>query len=348
MTGSLLVGAAPVIDPVEVLLPTSLGAIGQAALAVGTVASVLLVVLLGTFPPHRSTTTATDQLPARWWWWLLGVTAAAAITALALELSLRPGRFVLGDLAARQPAALAARLVVLAALGLLAGARTRSRLPWLLGAVLVMTTVPLAATGLAGPVAIVTTTAVALLAVAAVRLTLLRPAASSRAPASRIPRPIALLLSLTLLATSAATIVVPGWPDPVPPFHAERVVVSDPTSDEVVALDLTVAPVAPGRNEFHLYAWQTPGHVTDRSEGETDRGEGETDLAAVEVDLAAVELELHHAGEQTTFELLRVSPNHHLSYLLDLPAPGPWELTIVATRTGGGSLVARLYLEELP
>lgn len=301
-----------VIDPVEVLLPTTLGSTGQLALIVGVVASLLLLVLLGATPSLRSETSVNR--PGTRWRWLLAATVVATGAALGLEVALRPGPIDVTDLLARQPAALTARLVLLGALGLLTGDHARSRSAALTIVGLAAITVPLATSGLTGTAAIAGTSVLAVLAIGAVQLT-----TRWSSPASR--RGLALLAAALLLSGTAVTVILPALPEPAPPFHAERVAVSG------VVLDVTVAPVAAGRNEFHLYAWD------DR-----DR----------EVDLAAVEVRVLHTTDSEPFELLRVSPNHHLSYVLELPAPGPWELRIVAERAGGGSLHADIALEELP
>lgn len=95
---------------------------------------------------------------------------------------------------------------------------------------------------------------------------------------------------------------VAAWsaPDAVPPHHQERVVVDG------VILDLTFAPVQAGTNEAHVYAFDPQGRP----------------VPVTDVHLAVAGVP---GSEHPMFE---VSPDHHLSYVLELPADPPWTVSV--------------------
>jgi hypothetical protein len=89
-------------------------------------------------------------------------------------------------------------------------------------------------------------------------------------------------------------------PDAVPPHHQEQVIVDG------VVLDLTFAPVRAGTNEAHLYAFDTRGRP----------------LPVTDVHLAVVGV------PGSSHPMFEVSPDHHLSYVLELPADPPWTVSL--------------------
>ncbi len=103
---------------------------------------------------------------------------------------------------------------------------------------------------------------------------------------------LTVLLGIPLAAWSA--------PDAVPPHHQERVVVDG------VTLDLTFAPVHAGTNEAHLYALDARGRP----------------VPVTDVHLAVVGV------PDSAHEMFEVSPDHHLSYALELPADPPWTVSV--------------------
>lgn len=106
--------------------------------------------------------------------------------------------------------------------------------------------------------------------------------------------------AVALIVLLGAPLAVWSAPDAVPPHHQERVVVDG------MVLDLTFAPVQVGTNEAHLYAFDREG----RSVPVTD----------VHLAVAGVP-----GSEHPMFE---VSPDHHLSYALQLPAGPPWTVSV--------------------
>ncbi len=110
--------------------------------------------------------------------------------------------------------------------------------------------------------------------------------------------PASAAMALTVLL--GAPLAVWSAPDAVPPHHQERVVVDG------VVLDLTFAPVQAGTNEAHLYAFDLQG----RSVPVTD----------VHLGVAGIPGSAH--------PMFEVSPDHHLSYALELPADPPWTVSV--------------------
>lgn len=110
--------------------------------------------------------------------------------------------------------------------------------------------------------------------------------------------PVSAAMALTVLL--GAPLAAWSAPDAVPPHHQERVVVDG------LVLDLTFAPVQVGTNEAHLYAFDREG----RSVPVTD----------VHLGVSGVP-----GSEHPMFE---VSPDHHLSYALELPADPPWTVSV--------------------
>jgi hypothetical protein len=123
-----------------------------------------------------------------------------------------------------------------------------------------------------------------------------------------------------LLGILTAVVAVPTavWttPDPVPPHHQERLVVDGLT------LDVTVAPARPGTNEAHLYAADAAGQPAP----------------VRDVHLAVVGMA---ASRHPMFE---VSPDHHLSYVLELPPTPPWTVTVTLVGGDGQQHEASLHL----
>ena len=126
-----------------------------------------------------------------------------------------------------------------------------------------------------------------------------------------------LLASLVALAATAAVLGPLSAPDPVPPHHQERQIADGLT------FDLTIAPARPGPNEAHLYAFDATGQPT----------------AVTEVSIAVV-------GDPTSdHELFEVSPDHHLSYALELPAAPPWQVVFRASGQDGKERELRLDID---
>ncbi len=317
MSGSPL--AAPgggedfVVDPVEVLLPTTLSPLDLTTLLFGAVAVGSLVALLAawlaSWAQQRSAGRSQAPDPR---WPLLMVSAVASTTQLILLLAPQATEGLATALTARQPATLLARLLLLGALALLLRAPVRPPLaaPALSGVLLA--TAALAAPGLAG--------VGDLLVGSGLGLVLL--VAGAAALSTLGSRPVAHRLGvLAVVVAAAVPVVLAGLPEPAPPYHAERLVTDG------MALDITVAPVEPGRNEFHLYAW---------------------DEDAAEVDLIRAEVHLDTPQGTQRFELARISPNHHLSYLLELTGPGPWPYRIEVLPADGAAVFVASTIEEVP
>lgn len=132
-------------------------------------------------------------------------------------------------------------------------------------------------------------------------------AAAAAVVGRRAPRrgPGAAMVAVALVAGVAGGLVVAA-PE-VAPSHRERLVAQD------LALDLTVAPLRPGPNELHVYAWDALGRP-----------------ATLEGFRAVVD----GPDGSTSFELYAVSPDHYLSYELLLVGVGPWPLELQAIRDG--------------
>ncbi len=131
-------------------------------------------------------------------------------------------------------------------------------------------------------------------------------------------RPVTAAPLLLVLLTTALAVPTALWttPDRVPPHHQERVVVDGLT------LDLTVAPVRPGTNEAHLYALDREGRPAPVSD----------------VHLAVLGV----AGSR--HEMFEVSPDHHLSYILELPPTPPWTVAFTLRGDDGQRREATLHL----
>jgi hypothetical protein len=115
-------------------------------------------------------------------------------------------------------------------------------------------------------------------------------------------------------------------PDRVPAHRELRVVIDD------TVIDLTVVPARPGANELHLYAW--------------DRDGDPRALDRTEVRVSAAPNGDEDAGLAVAHELFVVSPNHHLSYTLDLPTSRRgWELELTVDTSDGDRLTATTELE---
>jgi hypothetical protein len=292
------------VDVVEVLRGTSAGPLLIAAASIGALAAVATVVAVAAWwsaPPAPSGRRLAT--------WLLE--AAFATSSLELGLLLLDGARPTD----RWPAVVLVRLVLLLGLAVLprpdrptsAGtAATPDAAPagtWVLagglsvallaGSVLGAPT----ATGALppGPGGLLAATTAALL-LAAVGVTVVRRTASHGGLVA-LAGPLVLLL---VVATPVAFLVAP---DRLPPYQQVQLGVDG------VALDLTVAPVQPGTNEFHLYAVGPDGRPAAVSD--------------VTVEVMGTPASRH--------QLFTVSPDHHLSYVLDLPPDPPWVLRIVFT-----------------
>lgn len=354
LAGVLLAVQDAVIDPIEVLRPTTLTTTDLATILVGALAGGATVVLLafvitrgrpGT-PPHggqhverRPSRTRSDPVLST------VLLVAVAATLLELVLAVAPGGLGAAALTGRLPATLMARVLLLVALALVLRAEhvdgsqpSRSLRFVAVGlSVLAAGTVALAAPGLAGASGLLWR------GVVVAGLGAIVISASWVLHRLITARATVLASASAMLLVVAVGLGVAGWPEPAPPYHAERI------EADGVLLDLTLAPVQPGRNEFHLYAW--------------DDALREVDLLEVTVSVAAA-MDGGSGGAggssgsepsqgtaladpaRQDMELLRVSPNHHLSYLLDLPDAPAWAITIHATRASGGSLMATMLVEE--
>ncbi|MFU8840550.1 MAG: hypothetical protein ACNA8R_07480 [Nitriliruptoraceae bacterium] len=289
------------MDVVEVLRGTSAGPLLVAAGAVGAVAAVATVLAVTAW--WTATRTASGHRPTTW---LLAV--AFATSTLELVLLLLDGAGPID----RWPALVLVRLVLLLGLAVLprparetsAGATeppdagpVGTRLLALgLSVALVAGSVlgaPTATGALpAGPGGLLTAaTGVLLLTAVSV--------AVARGTAARGGR-LALAGPLVLLLVVATPVAVLVAPDRLPPHQQVQLGVDG------VALDLTVAPARPGTNELHLYALGPDGRPAT--------------VRDVTVEVVGAPASRH--------PLFRVSPDHHLSYVLDLPPSPPWTLRI--------------------
>jgi hypothetical protein len=112
-------------------------------------------------------------------------------------------------------------------------------------------------------------------------------------------------ITLGLVVVLAVPAALFAWPEPPPPTHRAHLAVDG------TVFDVTVAPVAPGRNELHLYARDPDGRP---------------------VDLADVRAQV--AGQRAQ-ELFPVTPDHWLSYVLELPDGDRWRLTLTGVGPDG-------------
>lgn len=112
-------------------------------------------------------------------------------------------------------------------------------------------------------------------------------------------------ITLGLVAVLAVPAALFAWPEPPPPTHRAHLAVDG------TVFDVTVAPVAPGRNELHLYARDTDGRPVDL-----------TDVRA-------------QVAGQRPQELFPVTLDHWLSYVLELPDGDRWRLTLTGVGPDG-------------
>ena len=306
-----MVAATPVIEPVEVLRatePSSWDLAVTVALGVAAVAVVALVVL--------ALRQRVDRARRAVW------TVAVVATVLEVTLQFLAAGGTVAVLQERRGLAALARLLVLVAVRILGAPSTASTAgssedpgttrpgPGVLALSLVaLATVPVAmpaAGGADGLLTALVTTVVLVAAVVAALLIVLRIR----------PATVLGIALLVLVAGPVAGVLIA--PDPAVDLHAERLIV------EGIAFDLTVAPVQPGRNEIHVYTWDEDG---------------------APFPLERIDTVVSSAGGSTTSEMFVVAPNHHLSYALMLPEPGPWEVELSAARTDGALLTLRTTLE---
>jgi hypothetical protein len=295
--GTLLVAAEPEVDVVEVLRGTSTGPLTAAAGLTGALAAAATVVLVAALLVGPERTTARGPVTLRLLWLLAAVTTMAELALLLVDG---------GSVSDRRPVAALARLLLLTA-G--AGAADRLTRPVrLLAGSLVLLTVPLGLPRVGTPGALLAAVAATAAATAVV-------AALLRVGSER-PR-VVLASALAAIAVLTGTLAWFGTAAELPPYHLERVQAG------AIALDVTVAPVQPGRNELHVYAWHPDGR------------EAALDAASAEV----------VGRPDTRHDLFAVTANHHLSYVLELPADGPWELALTGVTDDGEELHATVRLE---
>jgi hypothetical protein len=272
-----LLAVAAADGVVEVVRGTVAGPTALAAVVAWAVAAAAVAVLVAamTVGAERRTIIAPT--------WVLAV-AATLIEIVLLLLD--------GAVTDRRPTAAVARLLLLVVALLADGLPGWPQWPL---AGLVAATVPLGAPFAGGPggVAVASMVALAGLGLAAAVLSV----------AARCDRATT-ILGLGLIAILAVPAALLAWPDP-PPIHRAQLVVAG------TVFDVTVAPVAPGRNELHLYARDDDGNP---------------------VDLTNVRAEV--AGRPAQ-ELFPVTPDHWLSYVLELPPGDRWRLTLAGVTTGG-------------
>jgi hypothetical protein len=289
------------VDVVEVLRGTAAGPLLIAAGAVGVVAAVATAVAVPTW--WTAPRTGSGRRPAAW---LLELAFAA--TTIELVLLLLDG----AGLTDRWPAVSVVRLALLLGLAVLPrpqrpvvappdppGSDRVARAPLLaagLSLALLATSVlgaPSATGALGtGPRALALAAALVLVLVATT-IGVVRLGAARGGVAAGVG-PLVLLL---VVAVPAAVGLAP---DRLPPYRQVQLAV------EGVALDLTVAPASPGTNEFHLYAFGPDGRPTTVRE--------------VSVEVVGTPTSRH--------QLFEVSPDHHLSYVLELPPTPPWVLRV--------------------
>lgn len=274
------------VGVVEVVRGTVAAPVAMAAVVAWALAAAAVVVLAAAVVvPAAAGAVAADRrtvlLPA----WALAV--AATLTELVLLL-------LDGAWPDRRPTAALARLLLLAVAVVAAGSLPR----WAerLLAALALLTVALGAP-LAGDLGGVAAAGAVTLVGAGLA------AAALWALARRGRSPTAVTLGLVAVLAVPATVV--AWPEPPPPIHRAQLVTGG------VVVDVTVAPVAPGQNELHLYARDPDGRPVDL-----------TDVRAQVAGLPAQ-------------ELFPVTPDHWLSYLLELPPGDRWRLTLTGVAPDG-------------
>lgn len=288
------------MDVVEVLRGTAAGPLLVAAGALGAVAAVATVLVVAAW--WTGLGRATPAIPAAAGGrspkaWLLAV--AFATSTLELVLLLLDGAPPTG----RWPAVVLVRLLLLAGLAVLPapgtpaapGGTVRLLAGALSGGLLSSSALgaPTATGALPAGGAGLTTAAAAVALLAAVAVVVLRITAP-------LGQTAALAAPLALLAVVAAPAALAVAPDRIPP-HQQAQLQSDG-----LTLDVTVAPVQAGTNEFHLYAFGSDGRP-------------------VPVRAVTVEVVGHPDGRH---ELFPVSADHHLSYVLDLPDAPTWTIEV--------------------
>ncbi len=167
------------------------------------------------------------------------------------------------------------------------------------------------ASGASAPATVMVTAVTALVVVVAALRAITPPESAGSQRRSMVVAISSLVVVTALLAALSA-------PDPVPPHHQERLAVDGLT------FDVTVAPARPGPNEAHLYAFDADG-----SPAPVD-----------EVSVAVV------GAPTTAHELFQVSPDHHLTYALELPEMPSWRIVFHARGTDG--LRRELELDVVP
>lgn len=306
------------LDVVEVLRGTSAGPWLMAAGAVGGVAAVATVVATVVWwtgawqpgprrPGPRRPGSSDRGRPA-------ATDGVLVVAWLALSTSMLEAGLLLvdgADPAGRWLLAVLARVLLLLALLVLRRAEDARPLPGALRGVLALLLLVTAGLGAPTTASAGQLTWPAAFVVAIAALVVLVLAVADRRPGM----PLALL---TVLVTAALAVPAAVWtaPDRVPPHHQERVVVDGLT------LDLTVAPVRPGTNEAHLYAFDRDGQPAPVAD---------VHLAVAEVD-------------GSTHRMFEVSPDHHLSYVLELPPSPPWTVAFTLVGDDGRPREVTLHL----
>lgn len=306
------------MDVVEVLRATAAGPLLIAASAAGGVAAVAATLTAAVAWPRGRAAPASRALV---------LLLAVGFTASLVELGL-----LVADGAAvtdRWPAIVLIRMLLLVALSALSGpthggtdaalpARSARGVAVATGRVLL--TVGLVLTAVFGaptatgtlptfPLALAAAAAVVAL-VATLTMTVVR------LTARRGERAMLLAVAMLLVALAVPAAVALA-PDRVPPHQQTQLAVG------ALTLDLTVAPARAGTNEFHLYAF------------DADRRPAPVSEVTVAVD----------GYPDTGHELFPVSPDHHLSYVLELPDHAPWTLQVELVDEDGREHTATWALE---
>ncbi len=302
-----MIAATPAIDPVEVLRATERSPWDLAVVVALGVAAVAVVALVVLALRPR-----VDRARRAVW------TVAVAATVLEVTLQFLAAGGAVVVLQERRGLAAVARLLVLVAARILDGevavpaegdGTTRPGAGTTALALVALVTVPVAMPAAGGAGGLLTALVATLVLVATTVVALLL--------VLRI-RPATVLGAVLLVLVIGPVAGVLVAPDPTVDLHAERLVV------EGIAFDLTVAPVQSGRNEIHVYTWDADG---------------------APVPFERIDAVVSSAGGTTTSEMFVVTPNHHLSYALMLPDPGPWEVELSAAPTDGDLLTLRTILE---